>query len=121
MDFRRVGTYRTLALAGFASLAVACRKADAPAADEGGPTAVSVRTVLVTAQAFTETVGALGTVVARAGHIASLSAPAPARIAQGLVSKGQRVGIGTRLVVFEQTPFIAALNAAEASLNTAQR
>jgi RND family efflux transporter MFP subunit len=121
MDLRRVGTYRTLALAGFTSLAVACKKADAPAADEGGPTAVSVRTVLVTAQAFTETVGALGTVVARAGHIASLSAPAPARIAQVLVSKGQRVGIGTRLVVFEQTPFIAALNAAEASLNTAQR
>src|SRR4051812_16314939 len=113
--------YRAVALIGFASLAAACKKTDTPAADESGPTAVSVRTILVTAQPYTETVGALGTVAPRAGHIASLSAPAPARIAQVLVSKGQRVSAGTRLVVFEQTPFIAALNAAEASLNTAQR
>ncbi|MEO5903372.1 MAG: efflux RND transporter periplasmic adaptor subunit [Gemmatimonadaceae bacterium] len=122
MQFGRSVRFRALALIGIATLAVGCKKDD-PAADEEaeGPTAVSVRTIVVTAQPYTETVGALGVVAARAGHIASLSAPAPARIAQVLVSKGQRVGVGTRLVVFEQTPFIAALNAAEAALNTAQR
>ena len=121
MKFSGRVNYRAIALVGVAALIIGCKKDD-PAADEAaGPTAVSVKTILVTAQPYTETVGALGTVAARAGHIASLSAPAPARIAQVLVSKGQRVEIGTRLVVFEQTPFIAALNAAEASLNTAQR
>lgn len=121
MQFSRSFKYRVLALIGVAALAGGCKKAD-PAADEAaGTTAVSVRTIVVTAQSYTETVGALGAVAARAGHIASLSAPAPARIAQVLVSKGQRVTAGTRLVVFDQTPFIAALNTSEASLNTAQR
>jgi RND family efflux transporter MFP subunit len=121
MHFRTFTIYRAGAFIAFTLLALACKKGGAPAADETGPTAVSVRTVLVTAQPYTETVGALGTVAARAGHIASLSAPVPARISQVLVSKGQRVGAGTILVVFEQTPFIAALNAAQVSLNTAQR
>ena len=94
-----------------------------PGADKEAavPTAVTVKSVLVTAQPYTETIGALGTVAARSGHVASLSAPAPARIAQVLVSTGQRVGIGTRLVVFEQTPFREAARAAEAALTLAQR
>ena len=111
---------RTIILVVAALSAFACRKDDA--SDEAsGPTAVSVKTVIVTAQPYTETVGALGTVAARAGHVALLSAPAPARIAQVLVSAGQRVGVGTQLVVFEQTPFREAAHAAEAALTTAQR
>lgn len=102
------------------ALAGAC-KGGAPANEASGPTAVSVKAVVLTAQPYTETIGALGTVAARAGHVASLSAPGPARIAQVLVSAGQRVSIGTQLVVFEQTPFREAARAAEAALTAAQR
>ena len=41
-----------------------------------------------------EKVGSIGTVSARSGHFASLSAPAPARIASVLVSPGQHVSVG---------------------------
>ncbi len=98
-----------------------CGKND-PASDETeGPTAVSVKSVVVTAEPYTETIGALGEVAVRSGHVASLSAPAPTRIAQVLVSLGQRVSVGTQLVIFEQTPFREAARAAEAALTTAQR
>ena len=111
---------RLFVLAIGASLFVSCKKA-APAEDAAAPTAVSVKSVVVTAEPYTETIGALGTVAARAGHIASLSAPAPARIARVLVSQGQRVSAGTQLVIFEQTPFLDAARAAEAALTAAQR
>ncbi len=107
-------------LVAFSLLVVACK--GKPAADEAaGPTAVSVKSVIVAAEPYTETVGALGTVAVRSGHVALLSAPAPARIAQVLVSEGQRVQVGSQLVVFEQTPFREAARAAEAALTAAQR
>ena len=99
----------------------ACSKGDPAAGEASGPTAVNVKSVVIVAEPYTETIGALGTVAVRSGHVASLSAPAPARIAQVLVSEGQRVGIGTQLVVFEQTPFREAARAAEAVLTAAQR
>jgi hypothetical protein len=40
---------------------------------------VAAATVTVRPQAFTETLGAIGTVVSRAGHAATLSAPAAGR------------------------------------------
>lgn len=99
----------------------ACSKGD-PAAEEGAATtAVSVKSIVIVAEPYTETIGALGTVAVRSGHVASLSAPAPARIAQVLVSEGQRVGVGTQLVVFEQTPFREAARAGEAAFTAAQR
>ncbi len=111
---------RLIAISAALSIVVSCKKA-APAEDAAAPSSVGVKSVVVTSEPFTETVGALGTVAARAGHIASLSAPAPARIARVLVSEGQRVSAGTQLVVFEQTPFIDAAHVAEAALTAAQR
>jgi membrane fusion protein (multidrug efflux system) len=82
---------------------------------------VQVKTAVAEVQPFEDKVGSIGTVNARSGHFASLSAPAPARIASVNVSVGQRVSAGTTLVVFEQTPFITAAQSAEASLIAAQR
>lgn len=100
-------------------LGAAChRTSDAPA----DPTAVvQVKTAIATVQPFEERVGSIGTVLARSGHFASLSAPAPARIVSVLVSTGQHVNVGAALVAFEQTPFITAAQSAEAALVAAER
>lgn len=82
---------------------------------------VQVKTATVAIAPFAETISSIGTVKARAGHIASLSAPAPARIAVVHVSQGQKVSAGTALVSFEQAPFVAAAQSAEAGLAAAQR
>lgn len=82
---------------------------------------VNVRTVTVAMQPFVETVGAIGTVTGRAGHVASLTSPAPARIVRVLVSVGQHVGAGTPLVELDQTPFVAASRTAEAALVAAEK
>lgn len=84
-------------------------------------TSVSVKTTVVTTQPFVETLAAIGTVTPRAGHVALLSAPAPSRVAQVLVSTGQKVSAGTTLVVLEQSSFRAAENSAAAAVNAAQR
>jgi membrane fusion protein (multidrug efflux system) len=84
-------------------------------------TLVQVKTAVVNVAPFAETISAIGTVNARAGHFASLSAPAPARISVVYVSQGQKVGAGTALVAFEQAPFVAAAQSAEASLLVAER
>ena len=100
----------------------ACRKEDA--GDEQGAVAapvVAARTAVATVEPFTRTTSAIGTVVARPGHYAALSAPSPARIASVHVSVGQRVGVGQTLVELDQTQFRAGANAAQASLTAAQR
>lgn len=103
----------------FAVVLFACHKADT---DEGDPGAVvQVKTAVVAMEPFAETISAIGTVNARSGHIASLSAPAPARVAAVYVSQGQKVSAGTSLVAFEQAPFRAAALSAEAALVAAQR
>jgi RND family efflux transporter MFP subunit len=84
-------------------------------------TAVGVRTAPVILQPFSEKLGAIGTVVVRAGHVALLSAPAPTRVAQVLVSNGQHVSAGATLVVLEQAAFRETARSAEASLSAAQR
>src|SRR4051812_7591142 len=60
--------------------------------DETVQAVVSVRTAIVSTQPFTETIGAIGGVTGRAGHVASVSAPALARVVRVLVSVGQHVG-----------------------------
>ncbi|HEV7387385.1 MAG TPA: efflux RND transporter periplasmic adaptor subunit [Gemmatimonadaceae bacterium] len=95
-----------------------CRGSDPASATHA---LVQVKTASVTIAPFAETISSIATVGARAGHIASLSAPAPARIAAVHVSQGQKVGAGTALVSFEQAPFIAAAQSAEAGLIAAQR
>jgi membrane fusion protein (multidrug efflux system) len=80
-----------------------------------------VKTAVAMIEPFAETIGSIGSVNARSGHIASLSAPAPARIATVRVSLGEKVSAGTALVVFEQAPFVAAAQSAEAALVAAER
>lgn len=82
---------------------------------------VAAATVVVTPQAFTETFDAIGTVVARAGHIATLSAPAAGRVGQVLVATGQAVRQGETLVALDQAPFESALQAAESAVAAADR
>ncbi|HMC57486.1 MAG TPA: efflux RND transporter periplasmic adaptor subunit [Gemmatimonadaceae bacterium] len=82
---------------------------------------VNVRTAVVTKQAFTETIGALGVVSARPGHMASLTSPGAARIARVMVAPGQHVAAGTTLVELDQTSFVATSRTAAAALAAAQR
>jgi RND family efflux transporter MFP subunit len=82
---------------------------------------VGVQTVVVTKGPFTETLGAIGTVVPRPGHIAALAAPQPARITRVYVAAGQHVVQGEPLVELDQTPFRAATQAAEATLAAAEK
>jgi RND family efflux transporter MFP subunit len=105
-------------LIAFVALSPACHKADEEAT---APAVVQVKTAVVQMQPFAEMISAIGTVEARSGHFASLSAPAPARIASVFVSEGQRVGRGAALIAFEQAPFITAAQSAEASLAAAER
>jgi RND family efflux transporter MFP subunit len=95
-----------------------CRGSDAESETRA---LVQVKTARVTIAPFAETISSIGTVSARAGHIASLSAPAPARIAVVHVSQGEKVGVGTALVSFEQAPFVAAAQSADAALLGAER
>jgi membrane fusion protein, heavy metal efflux system len=104
-----------LALAG-----VACKGADATAEEEVMPV-VAVKTAVASVEPFTRTLTAIGTVVARPGRYAALSAPSATRIARVYVSEGQRVGAGQPLVEFEQAQFVAAARAADATLSAAQR
>ena len=99
-------------------VAGACRKSGTGA----DPTAVvQVKTAVVQVQPFEDKVGSIGTVSVHSGHLASLSAPAPARITTVYVSVGQKVSVGTPLIAFEQTPFISTARSAEAALAAAQQ
>ncbi|MDP9206555.1 MAG: efflux RND transporter periplasmic adaptor subunit [Gemmatimonadota bacterium] len=100
-------------------LAFGCHKSEDSAGDPA--TLVQVKTAIVAIEPFAETISSIGTVSARSGHIASLSAPAPARVAAVYVSQGQKVRVGAPLVAFEQAPFRAAAISAEAALLAAQR
>jgi membrane fusion protein (multidrug efflux system) len=100
-------------------VAGACRGSSGTAADSTA--VVQVKTALAAIQPFEEKIGSIGTVMVHSGHLASLSAPAPARITTVYVSVGQKVSVGTPLIAFEQTPFIAAAQSAEAALVAAER
>ena len=99
-------------------VASACRRSDS---ESEASALVQVKTATVNIAPFADIVSAIGTVSARAGHIASISAPAPARIAVVYVSQGQKVAAGSALVAFEQAPFVAARQSAEAALTAAER
>ena len=90
--------------------------AESPAA-----TAVTVKTAIVTAQTFTERVGALGIVTAQPGRSATLSPPALTRVTRVNVVVGDRVSRGQALVVLDQTVFREATKSGEARLVAAQR
>jgi membrane fusion protein (multidrug efflux system) len=101
-------------------VAPACGRGGEEEGDAAHPV-VGAGTAVAARQPFTETLGAIGTVTARAGRIAALSAPVPARVIRVSVAVGQHVAVGQALVELEQAPFRAALQSAEAALAAAQR
>lgn len=120
----RVLDVPSLVFAMFAMFAVGgCgRGTDQAAADSAAAaTSVSVKTATATVQSFFETLGAIGTVSPRVGHVALLSAPGPTRVAQVFVSAGQNVSRGSTLVALDQSTFLQAARSAEAALDAAQR
>jgi RND family efflux transporter MFP subunit len=86
-----------------------------------GKAVVAAQVATVTAQPFTETLGAIGIVEVRAGHAASLSAPAQGRVSTVLITTGQHVSAGETLIELDQAPFHAATQSADAALAAAQR
>lgn len=102
------------------TLSVACRGGGDEAESEAKPV-VAVRTALVSEQPFTETLGSIGTVVGRPGHVASLGAPTATRVSNVFVSEGTRVSRGQRLVELDRTAIEAAAQAAESALTAAQQ
>lgn len=104
------------------ALASACSKAGDDKAGTPKPQpVVGASIVTVQAQRFTETVDAVGSVLPRLGHVASLAAPVPARVSKVFVAQGARVTRGDALVQFDQSPFEAAARSSEAALSTAQK
>lgn len=81
---------------------------------------VSVQLATVQLQPFRETITAIGAVQPRAGHVASLGAPGPARVARVMVAVGDRVSAAATLVELEQAPFQAGVKSAEAQLSAAE-
>lgn len=98
----------------------ACSKAKSGAEDSAA-TAVRVRTTVITTQPFFETLGSIGAVEPRIGHVALLSAPAPTRVIQVFVSAGQNVSKGSTLVVLDQSSLRESVRSAEAALTAAER
>jgi membrane fusion protein, heavy metal efflux system len=111
------------------SFAVPCSMAAVIAGCGGGgdesesePAAVvAVRTAIVSEQPFTETIGAIGTVTGRPGHVASLGAPTATRVSNVYVSEGARVSPGQPLVELDRTAIDASAQAAESGLTAAQQ
>jgi RND family efflux transporter MFP subunit len=101
--------------------AIACAKKEADATAERVQAQVAASVAPAESRRFTETVDAVGVVSPRIGHVASLAAPAPTRVAKVFVAAGARVNVGDPLVEFEQAPFDAAAKSAEAALLTAQK
>ena len=104
-----------------AAAGVACKGSDATAEEEAAMPVVTARTTVASVEPFTQTLSAIGTVVARPGRYAALSAPSATRIARVYVAEGQRVGAGQPLVEFEQAQFASTSSAAQAALTAAQR
>lgn len=113
-------TRRAPALALAALATTACNKKETEAAKDAPPH-VAASTVTATVEPFTRTISAIGTVVARPGHYAALSAPSATRIIKVNVAPGDRVAAGSPLVEFDQSQFGSLANAAEAALTAAQR
>ena len=104
------------------SLVASCKgKAGGDDADAAVKPVVSAQTAVVTPQAFTEMLGAIGTVAPRAGHVATLMAPSAGRVSQVYVTTGQHVQAQQTLIELDQAPFQASLQSAEASLAAAEK
>jgi RND family efflux transporter MFP subunit len=89
--------------------------------EEPAKPTVNAATIVVEPQAFTETLGAIGTVVSRAGHSAALSAPSAGRVERVYVTSGQAVRAGQTLIEMDQAAFQSSLESAQAALAAAER
>ncbi len=98
----------------------ACSKANS-GKEDSAVTAVGVRTTVITTEPFFETLGSIGAVEPRIGHVALLSAPAPTRVVQVFVSAGQQVSRGSTLVVLDQSSLRESVRSADAALTAAER
>ncbi len=103
-----------------AILATSCAGGGDDSASEAAPV-VAVQTAVVEHQPFTETIGAIGTVTGRPGHIASLGAPTATRVSRVYVSEGTRVTRGQPLIELDRTAIDASAQAAESALTAAQQ
>src|SRR5689334_14766123 len=103
-------------------LAVACTKsgADEAAAETKTQAVVGAEVATIRTERFVETVDAIGNVIPRAGHVASLAAPAPTRVTGTPVSFGSHVQKGDLLVELDRSPFESAAKSADAALAAAQ-
>jgi len=110
----------TAVLLGLA-LAAACGGKEGDAAPGKTQAVVGASVETVEAARFTESVDAVGAVVPRMGHVASLAAPAPTRVSNVFVAVGARVAKGDPLVEFEQATFDAASKSADATLSASQK
>jgi len=111
---RRAVTTAAIAVAFFA-----CR-GEKKEEETSKPT-VSAATIVVEPQAFTETLGAIGTMVSRTGHSAALSAPSAGRVERVFVASGQAVRAGQTLIEMDQAAFQSALESAQATLAAAEK
>ena len=110
---------RRLALVALLIAAGACHRGE-PDGEDTTHAVVTARTAVAAVRPFTHSISAIGTVVARAGHYAALSAPSPTRVSRVYVQQGQRVAAGQPLVEFDQSTFAATAGGAEAALRAAQ-
>jgi len=103
-------------------LVAACTKsgADEAAAETKAQAVVGAEVATIKTERFVETVDAIGNVIPRAGHVASLAAPAPTRVTGTPVSFGSRVQKGDLLVELDRSPFESAAKSADAALAAAQ-
>lgn len=99
-----------------------CAGGSSAAADTGsGLPAVQVRTAAVAPGTLRVTIAATATITGRPGSVASLSAPAAARITQVFVAAGDPVRRGDPLVALDRAPFLAAFDQALAAQRSAQQ
>lgn len=110
---------RIVMSAAILALAAGCRKDSDDAA--AAPARIPVRIAAAQMQPISEAIGAIGSVGARPGFVASLTAPAQARVTRVAVSQGQAVVRGQVLVQLDPLPFQSATQSAQAGLNAAQR
>ncbi|MEO7965679.1 MAG: efflux RND transporter periplasmic adaptor subunit [Gemmatimonadaceae bacterium] len=101
--------------------AAALEKEGEPAKGEAPPPVIGAQTAVVATQAFTEKVGAIGNVSARAGHVATLGATSPARVTGVFGTTGERVRTGQTLVTLDSTIFAATARSAAAAVTVAER
>jgi RND family efflux transporter MFP subunit len=112
---------RRLPICALTALAAACSGGGGDESESEPTPVVAVQTAIVQVRPFTETLGAIGTVTGRPGHVASLGAPTATRVSHVYVSEGTRVTAGQPLVELDRTAIDATAQAGESALTAAQQ